>query len=230
MILVTTATEIEMVPLIKKWDQAGAPLSSFGIEPLIVGVGPAATSFSLTKRLSGASSNISLVLNFGVGGAYIQPRGILQPQLLDICLAEYEVFGDLGISVGDRFEYLDCELTGRLDIPMKGTELDRAETILRSSGIPTHRGTFVTVSSVSGKRKRGEQLRSRWNGLCENMEGASIAMVSREYGLPVVEIRAVSNYVEDRDTSSWKLLEACESAADAARLILEDVIKNDAKK
>ena len=39
----------------------------------------------------------------------------------------------------------------------------------------------------------------------ETMEGAAVQMVCRHFGIPHVQIRAVSNYVEPRDPSRWDI-------------------------
>ena len=48
------------------------------------------TTFALITYENGA------VVNLGVGGAYLPPAGGSGPALLDICLAETEVFGETG--------------------------------------------------------------------------------------------------------------------------------------
>lgn len=69
-------------------------------------------------------------------------------------------------------------------------------------------------------------LRQRYDALCENMEGAAVARICEEYMLPLLEMRAVSNYVEDRDLTRWKLKEACDQAGKAAAMLLKG-LKNE---
>jgi futalosine hydrolase len=52
--------------------------------------------------------------------------------------------------------------------------------------------------------------------MCENMEGAAVVRVCREFNLPSAELRCISNYVEDRDLSTWCLPEAAAKAAHTA--------------
>ena len=163
-------------------------------------------------------SSLPLFIHFGVGGAYIQPNesSQQQPELLDICLAEQEVAGDFGICLGETMEYLKSSLTGEIVYNMDALLLKRSRMILNKLAIPFHSGIFITVNGITGTTLRGEMLQSRWNGLCENMEGAAIARVCREFGLPCVELRCIANYVENRDPSTWRLPEACRKAAGAA--------------
>ena len=94
---------------------------------------------------------------------------------------------------------------------------------MQRNGLAPHLGTFVTVSAVSGTRARGENLRQQWQGLCENMEGASVARVAEAFDLPFLEVRAISNMVEDRNPQDWRLEEACAVAADAASCLLREL-------
>ena len=98
---------------------------------------------------------------------------------------------------------------------------DEAEAVLAGGRMACRRGTFVTVSCVSGTSRRGDLLARQHQGLCENMEGAAAARVCREFGLPFLELRCVSNLVEERDLRKWRLREACDRCGEAAALLLQ---------
>lgn len=179
------------------------------------------TALRLTRFLCETEKRVHAIVHFGIGGAYLQPGGNLQPELLDICFAEQEVAGDLGICLPDGMEYLDQSLTGDLACRLDPGLLDLGQKILRSFGRPCFSGVFVTVNAATATRHRGEMLRSRWQGLCENMEGAAVARVCREFAIPCLELRSISNYVEDRKPENWRLREACLQAAESAALIIK---------
>jgi futalosine hydrolase len=82
----------------------------------------------------------------------------------------------------------------------------------------------VTVNSVSAVLARGNFLQKTWDGICENMEGAAIARVCQEYNLPLVQMRVISNLVEDRDPAKWCLKEACERAGKVAAILVKELI------
>lgn len=224
MILVTTATELELQPLLlkRRLQKGDSHILTEGqnFELLITGIGPVAAAISLFRRL--VRGDIDCVLNFGVGGAYLQQNGAPQPELLDLCLATREMYGDLGVCMSSEILYFENKMTGPLEFSLDKKLLEIAQASLVDQQANVHRGNFVTVSSASGTKKRGEFLHNHWNGLCENMEGASIAQVCAEFKVPLVEVRAISNYVVDRDRSSWKLNEASEVAAGAADILIEE--------
>lgn len=220
MILVTTATEFEMNSV---KEHSGVPLSAY--LQFVTGVGISKTAQNLTRFLCETDKEIEGVLNVGVGGAYfLQDNSVTQPGLLDILVADRELFGDLGVCMGNEIEYLPEDLVGPMEFDLKNPLYDRCCTVLKNAEIEHHRGTFISVNSVTGKRVRGEKLQRRWNGLCENMEGAAVAQVCHLFAVPLFELRCISNMVEDRNPGGWRLQEACEKMAITTKKILEEII------
>jgi futalosine hydrolase len=74
---------------------------------------------------------------------------------------------------------------------------------------------FVTVSCCSGVDAAARALETRTGGAIENMEGAAIAHVAHLHGVPVGEIRGVSNIATDRDPRAWRIDDAATAAAEA---------------
>jgi len=217
--LLTAATDFEM----RAFVEAGGTGS---IRQLVTGLGPVETTLSLSCLLQEQSGEIDGVLNFGVAGAYPDNGIDLRADLLDICLAEREVLGDLGICLQDRFERFtstdlqveDSFILDQFLLTVAGQALDHVGTAYKS-------GTFITVNCASGTRKRGQLLGREFQGLCENMEGAAVARVCKQFALPCLEVRCISNMVEDRDTKNWKLKQACTRAGQAAAIILKSLIE-----
>lgn len=188
-------------------------------EALVTGVGPVETTYTLTSRLARGIGHLQAVIHFGVAGAYIHSDGN-GPGMLDICLAEEEVLGDLGICHRDRIEpFVAPELAVADRFPLDIQLLNRARRILEALNISCWKGRFITVNCASGTRKRGDILVRQFQGLCENMEGAALARVCSAFDLPCLELRCISNFVEDRNVGRWKLREACRRAGETAALV-----------
>jgi futalosine hydrolase len=226
MILVVAATDFEMQPLTRLLavdkDDSGQEVRDNPYRTLIAGVGPVETALRLTRYLERSDSPIDMVLNFGVAGAYISTSSGASDQaaLLDLCLAEQESLGDFGICFAEAIEPFDPKLGGDITFPLDPSLLDQARNILARQGMAYRCGNFVTVSAASATRKRGMMLAARFHGLCENMEGAAVARVCAEFSLPLLEVRVVSNMVEDRDLTLWRMAEACSLAAEATALLV----------
>jgi futalosine hydrolase len=56
------------------------------------------------------------------------------------------------------------------------------------------------------------------------MEGAAVAFVCKEFQLPCVEMRCISNVVEDRNLDNWQLQEAIEKVCSVAKIVLDNLI------
>jgi futalosine hydrolase len=217
MFLVVCATEFEMhaltdriKPRQDKWVM------------LVAGVGLVETALSLGRFLEQQKNKgeIQAVLSFGVAGAYLR-EDTKSAALLEICLAEQESFGDFGICHADHIEPLAKDLIHRTSYKLDAGLLDKAEALLSRESLPAKRGNFITVCGVSGTKHRGDILCSQYDALCENMEGAAVARVCEAFNLPLLEMRTISNFVEDRDLTKWKLKDACEQAGKAAAILLK---------
>jgi futalosine hydrolase len=214
MYLVTAATAFEMEAFL----QACSSVAPFA--QLITGIGPVEAAVQLTAYLATGSASIAGVVNLGVGGAYCRDQD--SAGLLDICLAEREVLGDLGICYSDAVEPLRGEQLVVLDRFILDSDLlTQAAVLLDSGQVAYRRGTFVTVSCVSGSRQRGALLARQHQALCENMEGAAVARVCQHFALPLLELRCISNLVEDRNRQNWQLHQACARCGEVAALVVQ---------
>ena len=219
MYLVTAATNFEMEPF-------HAACRCDDVHRLVTGIGPVETSVRLMALLNRLPGEIKGVINFGVGGAYVDSFGTPQADLLDICLAEKEVLGDFGICLEEEIE----KITGKgLEVQdafvMDEGMFNLASQALQSEQLPFLSGNFVTVSCTSGTAVRGAILARQYDGICENMEGAAVARVCQEFHLPCLEIRCISNLVEDRDISRWKLKQACRKSGEVAAVIVRHMVE-----
>ncbi|MDO9069162.1 MAG: futalosine hydrolase, partial [Deltaproteobacteria bacterium] len=94
-------------------------------------------------------------------------------------------------------------------------------------GVFLMRGRFATVSTCSGTVQRGEELAERWSVIAENMEGAAVAQVCLRYGINCLEIRGISNMVEERNMDRWELRRAVEVAQRFVLKYLEEMDRPD---
>ena len=215
MYLLTAATDLEM----QAFAEAGG--NTKDTLQLVTGLGPVETTLSLSCLLHEQVNQVDAVLNFGVAGAYPENGTDLQAGLLDICLAEQEILGDLGICLQDGFErFTSADLRVEDNFILDPSLLAVAGRALDCAGTAYKSGTFITVNCASGTRKRGQLLGREFQGLCENMEGAAVARVCSRFSLPCLEVRCISNMVEDRDTNNWQLKQACTRAGQAAATIV----------
>ena len=168
------------------------------------GVGPVNAAHAVTLFL--AQADAGAIVMCGVGGAY--PSSGLQ--VGDVVCAASECYGDLGATSPSGF----------LDMKTLGFPVVEAPTPLFNE-IPMQvfpverRLPFVTVSSCTGTDIIARELEARTAGAVESMEGAAIAHVAHLHGVPVGEVRGISNIVTNRDIGAWRLKEAALASQEA---------------
>ena len=189
-------------------------------ELFVAGVGMLETAVRLTRRLGEGRGDVSLVLNFGVAGAYASSGA----DLLDICLAESEVLGDFGICHAESIEPLGGQLAGRAAFLLDPRYVAQTGEIFAKHYCSCKKGAFVTVNGVTATAGRGAVLHAAHNGLCENMEGGAVARVCEEFAIPCLEVRCVSNMVEDRNLANWQLAAAVQKGGQAVSLLVDHLV------
>jgi futalosine hydrolase len=185
---------------------------------LAAGMGKTNAAHALTALLE--TRPVRGVVGFGIAGAY--PGSGLQAG--DVALATECVYGDDGVLAPGGWmsiEGIGIPLwTGCFNrFPVDAGWVARTRAALEAAGTPVRTGPFVTVSACTGTDALAAEMEARVPGaLCEGMEGAALAHVAAMYGVPFIELRAVSNRVENRDPSRWRIPEAAAAAQRALPL------------
>ena len=168
---------------------------------ITTGIGAVNAAYALTRFLD--REPVKAVVVCGIGGAY--PGSGLA--VGSVVCAESECYGDLGASSPSGF--LDMQALGFPVIP-------GAYNLLPMQLFPTsRRARFVTMNTCTGTDEAAYAIEARTGGGVESMEGAAIAHVAALAGIPVGEIRGISNMVGNRDRSAWRVKEAAAAAQEA---------------
>ena len=219
--LVIAATSLEAGLL-----QGSLPV---GTELVIGGMGAVNTAHALTRAFT-VDGLPDLVIQTGIAGAFVPA----EVPVGSVVLATEEVYADVGVITRDGWlssEAIGIPLvaqTARQPARFNHFPLDTklVERATAACGpLVTRTGRFITLSQVTGVRAVGDDLHARFGALCESMEGAAAAHVCALYDVPFLELRGISNLVEDRDRSKWRIKEAAEAAQRATLRLLEHVDK-----
>ncbi|MEV0172859.1 futalosine hydrolase [Streptomyces sp. NPDC050803] len=174
-----------------------AVAQAFTGEVLAVGVGPARAAAGTATAL--ARAPYDLVISAGIAGGF-QPHAPVG----SLVVADEITAADLGAETPDGF--LPVTELGF------GTVTHRPpEALVREIAAATgaRSGAVLTVSTVTGSAARADALRERHpTALAEAMEGFGVAEAAAVHGVPVLEIRAVSNPVGPRDRAAWRIGDA----------------------
>jgi len=174
------------------------------------GVGAVNAAYALTRFLD--REPVEGIVVCGIAGAY---PGSGLPVGSVVC-AESECYGDLGADSPGGF--LDMRALG---FPVVGG-VNPLYNVLPMQIFPApRRARFVTMNTCTGNDDDARAIEARTGGAVESMEGAAIAHVAALAGIPVGEIRGISNVVGNRNRSAWRLKEAAVAAQEALMLWLK---------
>jgi futalosine hydrolase len=188
-ILIVAATLFEVESLKSKVENGDFGPSDLTFQFLITGAGMVATSFVLGEHL--ATNQYDLAINLGIAGSF--DRGIALGDVVEIT---DDALTELGAEDDDEFITID--------------KLGFGESSFKSTyALPAHcnlrKASAITVNTVHGNDASIKKLSSRINAQIESMEGAAFFYCCREMGMPCLQIRAVSNYVEKRNRDAWQI-------------------------
>lgn len=199
-ILVTAATTLEIQPFLQYLDQHIPALKAANcqIDVLIAGIGMMHTAFSLGRHLLVNKPDIAI--QAGIGGAFQHNW-----ELGQVVLVKREFLADLGAEDNDQFKDLfDIGLWQPSQAPFIGNSLVNTFAGLPEvPPLPT--ATGVTVNLVSGSEPTIQKLVSKYAPDVESMEGAAFHYACLLEEIPFLQLRSISNYVEIRDKSKWKI-------------------------
>ncbi|GAU64817.1 nucleosidase [Streptomyces sp. NBRC 110611] len=203
-------------------DEAVA-VASFDV--LAAGVGPAAAAAGTATALTAAALSgqpYDLAVSAGIGGGFAPGLSAAPPgsspsgaPLGSVVVAEAIVAADLGAETPDGFAPV-TELGFGTVVHRPDPALVRAVATAAGAAI----GTIITVSTVTGSAERAAELAERHPGvLAEAMEGFGVAEAAAAHGVPVLEVRAISNAVGPRDRAAWRIGDALAALTGAFRTL-----------
>ncbi|GAK01725.1 futalosine hydrolase [Geomicrobium sp. JCM 19055] len=166
----------------------------------LAGVGPAQAAARTAIQL--AKQNYDLVINAGIAGGFRE-----KVQLEDIVVSTIIQAADLGADTGEQFIPVEELGFGSSSIECLRNEVDRFRELEN-----VFTGRIITKSTVTGTDEEAKRLQIRYeDAVAEGMEGFGVATAAEEFGVPVLEVRAISNYIGKRERDKWKIKEALAS-------------------
>ena len=200
-VIISAATNGEWMPLFQKINpKLVTPNKKFSVGFHESGVGMLASSVSLMKMV--VQETPTLIIQMGVAGS-------LDPKipLGKVFVIKDDVVGDLGVMENKQWKDLfDLKLDSANDNPFEKKSLPNhflnQYNLLK---IPTKKG--VTVNTITTDKKIIDRYRTKYKAQIESMEGAAIHYIGRDLSVPFIQIRAVSNYVGERNKAKWKMKE-----------------------
>lgn len=168
------------------------------------GVGMLASAVSLTRLVS--EEKPDLIIQAGIAGCFDSniPLG-------KVVVVKEEILGDVGVEEDGKWKDLfDLKLEKSNYHPFEKRKLPNpwlsTYNLLKLPEL-----TGITVNQISTQPSKIEQLKKKYGAVVESMEGAALHFICREANIPFIQIRAISNYVGERNKAHWKMKEAIEA-------------------
>ena len=202
-ILIVVASKIEIEPLLKMLvfvEKKTNNLSSYNyrnkkIDILITGIGSTETAYHLTKTL--ISEKYDFCINAGICGSFKNKLKI--GEVVNIIQDE---FADVGIAdKHDFFTLFDMNFIEKDEFPFKNSVLVNEKSI----NFNIKKVKAITVNSTSGNIEQIEKRIKKFNPDTESMEGATFFYICKSENIQSLQIRAVSNYIEERNKNNWNI-------------------------
>lgn len=220
-ILLVAATTFEIAPLLDELKEKERQpwhyrLDGVSLDILITGVGLPLTAFALGHRL--ANRSYDLLLQAGVGGAI---DGSLA--LGSVVRVISDCYADIGVEEADgSFTSMhEMGLIPQDDFPFKQGRLWLAKEE-EPHFLPGVHG--LSVNTVHGEEGSIAAFTAKYPfAQVESMEGAAFSYAALQHGIPAVQLRSISNYVERRQRENWELEKAIKELNSVVGQILEAI-------
>jgi futalosine hydrolase len=201
-VVITAATAPEWGPA----SQAIKPVYTDGTGGIKVifhksGVGMLASTFSLTRLL--LDEKPGLVVQAGIAGCFDT-----NVQLGIVTAIQEDILGDTGVEENGIWkDVFDLNLENPASLPFTNGKLVNP-FFYKYNLLSLPAVTAVTVNEITTRPGRKAQLVEKYGPFIESMEGAPLHYVCSMLNVPFIQIRAVSNYIGERNKANWKIKDA----------------------
>ena len=201
-VIITAATNLELNSCAKKVSQVFKK-SKLKISFHATGIGMLASGVKLTQLAS--TYKPDLIIQMGIAGSYIKTE-----PLGKVMVVASESIADLGVRENGRFKDLfETGLQKENEAPFKKRKLIN-QGVKKVNLLKTNTAAAVTINEITTSVKRIKEIIEAHNPILESMEGAALHYVGSLTKTPFIQIRAISNYVGERNKAKWKIKESIE--------------------
>lgn len=158
-----------------------------------------------------------LVVSAGIAGGFpgLAPVGSL-------VVASEIVAADLGAETADGFASVDELGFGSARIGVDARLASELTAAIAAAGLTASTGPVLTVSTATGSAATAaEHMRRVPGAAAEAMEGFGVATAAQQFGLPALELRAISNAVGPRNRDAWRIGDALRALERASQILKE---------
>lgn len=200
-ILVAAATPIEISPFLKQLRDD--PLLFSNTDVLITGIGLTATTYTLSKQFQIYKPD--LVIQAGVGGCFDKTK-----PLGTVVAVKQETIADQSVIEINQLKTLfDLKLVPHNQFPYRNGWLINKNELLKNIKLQKVKG--ISVNEITTSRKKMIFYEKHFSPVVESMEGAALHYTCLMENIPFIQIRAVSNYIAERNKKKWNMKESVDN-------------------
>lgn len=193
-VLIVAATKFEIEPLLKEKIEA---------DILITGIGITATTFHLTKKL--LDKKYDFAIQAGIAGAFNANMDLGQ-----VVFVKADTFADLGIEENGKLQTIfETGFINKNDFPYKDGWLVNNNALLEKNNSLSVNA--VTINKITDNHFQNQFIKEKFSADIESMEGAAFHYVCLQQKTDFLQIRAVSNFVGERDKTKWEIKKSIEN-------------------
>lgn len=204
-VIITAATVAEWMPAFLEMKQLYTGESQrLKIQFHQSGVGMLATAISITRMV--LEDKPDLIIQAGIAGCFDESVALGKPLAI-----KEENLADMGVEEDGKWkDIFDLKLEKSSYHPFERRKLPNP-WLQKFNLLKLPEVSAVTINEISTNKERIQLIRKKYEPVTESMEGAALHYVCREAGIPFIQLRAVSNYIGERDKSNWKIKEAIDN-------------------
>jgi len=168
------------------------------------GVGMLAASVALTRLV--LEDKPDLVIQAGIAGTFDPSLSLGK-----VVVINEESLGDMGVEEDGKWkDIFDLKLEKSSYHPFERRKLANP-WLPKYNLLKLPEVNAVTINTISTNKEKIRQLIKKYDPVTESMEGAALHYICRESNIPFIQVRAISNYVGERNKANWKIKESLDS-------------------
>jgi futalosine hydrolase len=137
-----------------------------------------------------------------------------------------EMLGDTGVQEnGEWKDMFDLKLAAPDGLPFTNRTLPNL-WLAKFNLLKLPEMSSVTINEITTNPQRIQQITAKYNPGIESMEGSALHYICRQTNTPFIQVRAISNYIGERDKTKWKMKEAITNLNSALVEYLEELKVN----
>ncbi|WP_091224822.1 futalosine hydrolase [Paenibacillus sp. BC26] len=180
----------------------------------------ATTATSVAAAAAATAGGYRLVVSAGIAGGFAG-----RAALGSLVVASEIIAADLGVETPGGFASVDELGFGSSRSGVCARSASALAAALSAAGLPVVTGPVLTVTTATGTAATAaEHVRRVPEAAAEAMEGFGVASAAQHFGVPVLELRAISNAVGPRDREAWRIGDALQ-ALEHGSAILKEVLQ-----